>query len=104
MLTSIRARIERLSKIPISSHRVITALAIFAAIPAPAIAHDLYRGESRIFIHGREVHDTLTLNLLDFPGVDQNGDKVISKEEFDQSFERVYEILQQHYFLRSNGP
>ena len=55
-------------------------------------------------IRGREVHDILTLNLLDFPGVDRDGDKVVSKDEFDQSFERVYEILQQHYFLRSNGP
>jgi hypothetical protein len=104
MLTSIRARTEILSKPPISSRRVITITAICAAFLAPAIAHDLYRGESRIFIHGREVHDTLTLNLLDFPGIDQNGDKVVSKEEFEQSFDRVYGILQQHYFLRSNGP
>lgn len=79
-------------------------LAIAAAFSAPALAHDLYRGESRIVIQGREVRDTLTLNLLDFPGVDQNGDKVVTKEEFDQSFDRIYEIFQQHYFLRSNGP
>ncbi len=54
-------------------------LAIAAAFSAPVQAHDLYRGESRIVIQGREVRDTLTLNLLDFPGVDQNGDKVVTK-------------------------
>jgi hypothetical protein len=104
MLTSIRARIGILSKTPISWRRTITTLAICAAFLAPITAHDLYRGESRIFIHGREVHDTLTLNLLDFPGVDQNGDKVISKDEFDRSFDRIFETLQQYYVLRSNGP
>ena len=84
--------------------RIIAKLAICLCFLAPVQAHDLYRGESRIVIRGREVRDTLTLNLLDFPGVDRNGDKVVSKEEFDQSFERVYETIQQHYFLRSNGP
>ncbi len=87
-----------------SPRRIVAALTICAGFSAPMTAHDLYRGESKIVILGREVHDTLTLNLLDFPGVDQNGDKVVSQEEFDQSFGRVYEILQQHYFLRSNGP
>jgi hypothetical protein len=82
----------------------IVALALCLGLPAPVQAHDLYRGESRIVIRGREVRDTLTLNLLDFPGVDLNGDRIVSQQEFDQSFERIYEILQQHYFLRSNGP
>jgi HupE / UreJ protein len=89
--------------VSISLFRIV-ALALCVGFLAPVQAHDLYRGESRIVIRGREVRDTLTLNLLDFPGVDRNGDKVVSQEEFDQSFERVYEVLQQHYFLRSNGP
>ena len=67
-------------------------------------AHDLYRSESKLTIQGRIVKDTLTFNLLDFPGVDQNGDKIISQQEFDQSFERVYALVLSHYELRSSDP
>jgi len=90
---------------PVSISRFrIVALALSMGSLAPVQAHDLYRGESKIVIRGREVRDTLTLSLLDFPGVDLNGDKIVSPQELGQSLERIYEILQQHYFLRSNGP
>lgn len=83
---------------------ILPHLAICLGLLAPLQAHDLYRGESRIVIRGREVRETLTLNLLDFPDVDQNSDKVVSPEELDRSIERIYSILQQHYSLASNGP
>src|SRR5579871_5886575 len=67
-------------------------------------AHDLYRGESRLVIHGRQVQATLTLNLLDFPGVHRNAANAVSQEEFAQSIEGVYQTIQQHYSLSSNGP
>ena len=51
-----------------------------SAALAPVEAHDLYRSESRLVVRGREVSAQLTFNLLDFPGVDQNGDKVVSQD------------------------
>src|ERR1700687_1744157 len=81
-----------------------TWLALFIAALAPAAAHDLSRSESRLVVQGREVSAQLTFNLLDFPGVDQNGDKVVTPEEFAPAFERVYATILQHYTLSSSGP
>jgi hydrogenase/urease accessory protein HupE len=67
-------------------------------------AHDLYRSESKLVIQGRVVKDTLTFNLLDFPGVDRNADKSISQDEFAESFDRVYAQIMAHYALSSSGP
>lgn len=75
-----------------------------SAALAPVEAHDLYRSESRLVVRGREVSAQLTFNLLDFPGVDQNGDKVVSPEEFAKSYERVYATILQHFALSSSGP
>jgi len=79
-------------------------LALLVATLAPAAAHDLFRSESRLVVQGREVSAQLTFNLLDFPGVDQNGDKVVTTEEFAPAFERVYATILQHFALNSSGP
>ena len=84
--------------------RLWLGLAVWCALAAPAGAHDLYRSESKLVVNGREVKATLTFNLLDFPGVDQNGDKLISPEEFAAAFDRVYATIVQHYTLNSSGP
>lgn len=84
--------------------RLWLGLAVWCAIVAPAGAHDLYRSESKLVVNGREVKATLTFNLLDFPGVDRNGDKLISPEEFAASFDRVYAAVVQNYKLSSSGP
>ncbi|MDP9112478.1 MAG: HupE/UreJ family protein [Acidobacteriota bacterium] len=55
-------------------------------------------------MRGREVSAQLTFNLLDFAGVDQNGDKVVSPEEFAQAFKRVYETILHRFALSSSGP
>ena len=81
-----------------------TWLALLVAALTPAAAHDLYRSESRLVVQGREVSAQLTFNLLDFPGVDQNGDKVVTPEEFAPAFERVYATILQHFTLNSSGP
>jgi hydrogenase/urease accessory protein HupE len=73
------------------------------ALGAPVAAHDLYRSESRLEVRGREARAAFTFNLLDFPGVDQNGDKRVSQEEFDAAFVRVYAAILQHYSLDSSG-
>lgn len=84
--------------------RIGTWLALLGTALVPASAHDLYRSESRLIVQGREVSAQLTFNLLDFPGVDQNGDKVVTPEEFAPAFERVYATILQHFALNSSGP
>ncbi len=85
-------------------HRIVACLALLSAALTPAAAHDLFRSESRLVVQGREVSAQLTFNLLDFPGVDQNGDKVVTPEEFAPAFERVYATIMQHFTLDSSGP
>jgi hydrogenase/urease accessory protein HupE len=70
----------------------------------PLEAHVLARSESRLVVHGREVSAHLTFNLLDFPGVDRNGDQVVTPDEFAPAFDRVYASILAHYSLSSSGP
>jgi hydrogenase/urease accessory protein HupE len=77
---------------------------LMCATILPLSAHDLYRSESRLVVAGREIRATLTFNLLDFPGVDRNGDKIISPEEFAAGFDGVYAAILQRYVLDSSGP
>src|SRR5262249_38413032 len=69
-----------------ASRAIFALLAISCA--APLTAHDLFRSESRLTVNRREVHAQFTFNLLDFAGVDQNGDKRVSQQEFDAAFDR----------------
>jgi hydrogenase/urease accessory protein HupE len=87
---------------PTARFAFVLPLAILASWPAAA--HDLYRSESKLEVQRREVKAAFTFNLLDFPGVDQNGDKRVDQQEFHQSFDRVYAAILQHYTLDSNGP
>jgi len=87
----------------IGMRRIGTWLALLISACAPAAAHDLFRSESRLVVQGREVSAQLTFNLLDFPDVDQNGDKVVTPEEFAPAFERIYGTILQHYRLDSSG-
>ena len=80
------------------------AIILTLALASPLTAHDLFRSESRLEVHGREVRAAFTFNLLDFPGIDQNGDKVVTQQEFDAAFSRVYAAILQHYSLDSSGP
>ena len=83
--------------------RALPAAALFL-LALPAAAHDLLRSESKLVVTGREVRATLIFNLLDFPGVDRNGDKVVSKDEYLAAFDRVYDQVLQHFRLSSSGP
>ena len=51
-----------------------------------------------------KVYAHLTFNLLDFQGVDRNGDQVVTPEEFAPAFDRVYAAILAHYSLSSSGP
>jgi len=83
-------------------HRIV--ISALLGVSLPACAHDLFRSESRLVVQRRDVNTSFTFNLLDFPGVDQDGDKQISPQEFDQSLERVYTAIVRYYALDSNGP
>ena len=83
---------------------ITLALTLAAFLATPLAAHDLYRSESRLEVRGREVRASFTFNLLDFPGVDQNGDKLVTDEEFNAAFDRVYAAILSHYSLDSSGP
>jgi hydrogenase/urease accessory protein HupE len=80
------------------------ALILTALLAAPLAAHDLYRSEARLEVRGREVRASFTFNLLDFAGVDRNGDKRVTEEEFDAAFDRLYAAILAHYSLDSSGP
>ncbi len=86
-------------------HRQAVSILILSALSLlSAQAHDLYRSESRLEVRGRQIKATFTFNLLDFPGVDQNGDKRVSDAEFNEARENVIGAILQHYALDSNGP
>ncbi len=86
------------------TRRALLAAILTVLCAAPLTAHDLYRSESRLTVNRREVHAQFTFNLLDFPGVDRDGDKRVSQQEFDAAFDRVYQAILQHYSLDSSGP
>jgi hypothetical protein len=67
-------------------------------------AHDISRSESTLDVRGREVDETLTVNLLDFhklPDIDLNHDGAISYDELDRAIEPLYAAIRQHYVVRT---
>ena len=85
--------------------KIAAAIALlFFSLCGTAAAHDLFRSESKLEIRGRQITATFTLNLLDFPGVDRDGDKRVTHAEFDPEAERIYAALDEHYKLDSSGP
>ena len=81
---------------------LIIALAGWFLFPLAASAHDVSQSESRIEVHGRDVRVTFRFNLLELGYVDVNRNGLISYDELDNSIERVYADIKQHYGLR--GP
>jgi len=84
--------------------KIAIAIALLSLLCGTAQGHDLYRSESKLEIHGRQITATFTLNLLDFPGVDRDGDKRVTRAEFDPEAEPIYKALDEHYSLDSSGP
>jgi hypothetical protein len=68
---------------------------------APLAAHDLARSESRLEVHGAVVQCELTVDLLEFPGVDQDGNSVVSYAEFDRSIADIFAAIKAHLTLTS---
>ena len=81
--------------------RLTIALILCFMFSVVASGHDLSQSESRIDVHGHEVHVTFKFNLLELGYVDTNGNGFISQDELDDSIDRVYADIKQHYVLRS---
>ena len=75
---------------------------VLAVLVVPVVAHDLARSESRSTIQGSTVRCQLTVDLLEFPGVDQDGNGTVSYAELDQSIAGIFDRIKEHFVVR--GP
>ena len=64
-----------------------------------ATAHDLSRSESVLVIDGATVRAQFSINLLEFKGVDANGDGQVTYDELDARVEDIFSVIKQHYRL-----
>ena len=76
----------------------VLASAGFAAAGVVA-AHDVSRSEAILSIEGATVRVQLSINLLEFRGVDASGDERVSYDELDARIEDVFAVIKQHFIL-----
>jgi len=97
-----RCRSLRILPLLISAISACSAfpLVIFTLV-APLAAHDLARSESRCAIQGASIECELIVDLLEFPGVDSDGNGAISYAELDQSIAGVFARIKEHFRLGS---
>jgi hypothetical protein len=79
---------------------VVTVLVV-CALASPVLAHDLARSESRLEVQGAVVQCQLIVDLLEFPGVDQDGNGTISYAELDRSIADIFARVKANLVLRS---
>lgn len=77
---------------------------LLTAAPVLVQAHDVSRSQSRLEVRGAEIQCSITLDLVEFPGVDVNRDAVVSYEELDPAIERIYAALKAHFFVGDPEP
>jgi hypothetical protein len=86
----------------VSAFSACSALLLLLSILAtPLVAHDLARSESRCTIQGSDARCELVVDLLEFPGVDQDGNGTISYAELDRAIADVFADVKAHFVLRS---
>ena len=73
-------------------------------VKSPVLAHDLARSESRLEVQGATVQCQLIVDLLEFPGVDQDGNGTISYAELDRAIADIFARVKDHLVLRSPEP
>jgi hypothetical protein len=79
-------------------HRA-TLLWFVAFCIAASSAHEVSRSESTLAIAGATVRAQFSINLLEFRGVDANGDERVSYDELDARIEDVFTVIKQHFVL-----
>lgn len=77
-------------------------IVVLLLVAASASAHDLARSESRCTIQGPDAQCQLIVDLLEFPGVDLDGNGTITYAELDRSIAAVFADVKAHFVLR--GP
>ena len=75
---------------------VLLGLGVFAGL---ACAHDVSRSDSKVAIQGREVRISLTLNVTEL----QNPVIGSSPFKLDKEIGRIFDAVQNHYFVRSTA-
>jgi LPXTG-motif cell wall-anchored protein len=75
---------------------------VVLVIASPVLAHDLARSDSRLEVQGATVRCQLIVDLLEFPGVDQDGNGTISYTELDRSIADIFTRIKANLILR--GP
>jgi hypothetical protein len=86
------------------SSRLVGGTLAVAALTVVTSAHDFSASESVLEIDGATVRSRLSINLLELPGVDSNGDGRISYDELDNAIERVFGAIKEHYVLAAPDP
>jgi hypothetical protein len=87
----------------VNKRRLTWLVLLVVATCATVYAHDFSQSESTLTIDGSAVRVQLSLNLLDLPYVDSNGNGVVSYEELDATIERVFAAVKTHYVLGAPG-
>jgi hypothetical protein len=81
-----------------SAANVVVFVLLFASVTT---AHDLARSESRCTVQGASIECELIVDLLEFSGVDTDGNGAINYAELDQSIAGVFTRIKEHFRLRS---
>jgi hypothetical protein len=82
----------------------LTVLCVLGVLPSSVLAHDLARSESRLDVRGSTVECQLIVDLLEFPGVDQDGNGTISYSELDRSIAEIFARVKEHLVLGNPEP
>jgi hypothetical protein len=86
----------------LSAH--LALLCVLGVLEPAVLAHDLARSESRLEVRGSTVQCQLIVDLLEFPGVDQDGNGTISYSELDRTIADVFARVKEHLVLGAPGP
>jgi hypothetical protein len=87
-----------------SVRRAVVVAVLLAAVPPSVLGHELSRSESRLEVRDRDIHATITVDLVSFGQVDVNRDDIVTYDELDPEIERIYASLKSHFFVGGPEP
>jgi len=80
------------------------AIAMAVATTVHTSAHEFSASESVLSVDGAIVRSRLSLNALELPDVDANGDQRISYDELDRAIDRIFKTIKEHYAVAAPDP
>jgi hypothetical protein len=84
--------------------RLLLITHVLASAGCVVAAHEVSRSEAILSIAGATVRVEFVINLLEFRGVDSNGDQRVSYDELDARLEDLFAVIKQHYVLAAPAP